>query len=95
MVQPDPPAFAWGESSPREELVERTSGDRRPGETWVERAYRGPTPGNPSLSLRKRLKRAAFFDQRERDSATDGAARVEADAGLPERLTEQRELEAA
>jgi hypothetical protein len=95
MVQPYPPAFAWGEPSPQEELVERSSGNRRSGETWVERAYRGPTPDNPSLSLRKRLKRAAFFDQRERDSAADRAAPVEADAGLPERLTEQRELEAA
>ena len=26
---------------------------------------RGPTPDNPSLSLKKRLKRAAFFEQRE------------------------------
>jgi len=29
-------------------------------------AYRGPTPENPSLSLKKRLKRARFYDQRAR-----------------------------
>jgi hypothetical protein len=32
----------------------------------VQAAYQGPTPDNPSLSLKRRLKRAAFFDQRER-----------------------------
>lgn len=29
-------------------------------------AYRGPTPDNPSLSLKNRLRRASFFDQQER-----------------------------
>jgi hypothetical protein len=32
----------------------------------AQAAYRGPTPDNPSLSLKKRLKVASFFDQRER-----------------------------
>lgn len=32
----------------------------------VQAAYRGPTSDNPSLSLSRRLKRARFFDQRER-----------------------------
>ena len=32
----------------------------------VQAAYRGPTPENPSLSLRKRLKLAAELDRRER-----------------------------
>jgi LPXTG-motif cell wall-anchored protein len=32
----------------------------------VQAAYRGPTAENPSLSLRRRLARARFFDQRER-----------------------------
>lgn len=32
----------------------------------TQAAYRGPTPDNPSLSLKRRLKRAAFFDRRER-----------------------------
>lgn len=42
-------------------------------------AYLGPTPDNPSYSLKHRLKRASFFDQREREAAASGAA-------MPERL---------
>jgi hypothetical protein len=53
-------------------------------ESHVERARRGPTPDNPSQSLQKRLKRAAFFDQRERLAAQGEAERVDAGAGLPE-----------
>jgi len=34
----------------------------------VQAAYRGPTPENPSLSLRKRLKIAGELDRRERES---------------------------
>ena len=58
-------------------------------ESHVDRARRGPTPDNPSLSLKKRLKRAAFFDQRERLAAEGKAVPVEADAGLPESLDDQ------
>lgn len=65
-------AFAWGNSAP----VQRH-------ESWEERARRGPTPDNPSLSLKKRLKRAAFFDNREREIAAGRASRVDAIAGLP------------
>jgi hypothetical protein len=86
-----PSAFAWGNAQPAEQSVEA---DRRPGETWVERAYRGPTPDNPSLSLRKRLKRANFFDARERRVAAGKADAVDADAGLPENVAD-RELELA
>jgi hypothetical protein len=32
----------------------------------VQAAYRGPTPDNPSLSLRYRLRRASALDQQER-----------------------------
>ena len=46
-------------------------------ETHVDRAMLGPTPDNPSLSLKTRLKRARFFDQRDREVAE----------GLPNRLT--------
>ena len=35
----------------------------------VQAAYRGPTEDNPSLSLKHRLRRASFFDQRERQAA--------------------------
>ena len=58
-------------------------------ETHVERAMRGPTPDNPSLSLKKRLKRAAFFDQREREVAAGEAEPVDPDAGLPEAMIEE------
>jgi hypothetical protein len=58
-------------------------------ESHVDRARRGPTPDNPSLALKKRLKRAAFFDQRERLAAEGKAVPVEADAGLPESLDDQ------
>ncbi len=53
-------------------------------ESHVDRAMRGPTPDNPSLSLKKRLKRAAFFDKRDREVAQGQAEPVEADAGLPD-----------
>ena len=84
-------AFRWGNPA----QVATKSDDRRPaGETWVERAYRGPTADNPSLSLRKRLKRAAFFDKRDREAAAGHATRIEPDAGLPDELN-VRELETA
>ena len=53
-------------------------------ESHVDRAVRGPTPDNPSLSLKTRLKRAAFFDQREREVAEGTAEPVDPEAGLPE-----------
>jgi len=58
-------------------------------ESHVDRATRGPTPDNPSLSLTKRLKRAAFFDLREREVAAGEAEPVDAYAGLPERMVEE------
>lgn len=38
----------------------------------TQAAYLGPTPDNPSYSLKRRLKRASFFDQREREAAAAG-----------------------
>ena len=58
------------------------------GQSHVDRAMLGPTPDNPSLSLKKRLKRAAFFDQRDREVAAGKAQPVDADAGLPEQMVE-------
>ena len=58
-------------------------------ESHVDRAMRGPTPDNPSLSLRKRLKRAAFFDKRDREVAQGKAEPVDADAGLPEAAVDE------
>jgi len=84
--------FAWGDAPSKEPESARG----KSVETWVERAMHGPTPDNPSLSLKKRLKRAAFFDQREREVAAGEPVPVEADAGLPESLDEpERQLEAA
>lgn len=60
-------------------------------ESHVDRAMLGPTPDNPSLSLKTRLKRAAFFDQRERQVAKGKAVPVDADAGLPEQMVEDIE----
>jgi hypothetical protein len=60
-------------------------------ESHVDRAMLGPTPDNPSLSLKKRLKRAAFFDQRDREVAAGKAAPVDVDAGLPQQMVEDIE----
>ena len=71
------PAFAWGD---------RPAAMPQRAESRIEAAYRGPTPDNPSHSLKKRLKRAAFFEQRERMVAAGKAEPVPADAGLPKAL---------
>jgi hypothetical protein len=98
-LAPPVSAFNWDQAhattqTPAEEpMVEQD--DRQPGETWVERAYRGPSPLNPSVSLKTRLRRAAFFDKRERDAAAGLAAPVDPTAGLPDRLVGQREDELA
>ena len=64
------------------------TGDCTELESWTERAKCGPTPDNPSQSLKKRLKRAAFFEQRDREVAAGDGAPVDADAGLPEAMDE-------
>ena len=58
-------------------------------ESHVDRAMSGPTPDNPSLSLKTRLKRAAFFDKREREVAEGDAEPVDPEAGLPEAGVEE------
>jgi hypothetical protein len=91
IVAPEASAFSWGDPKAASRPLDDES-DRRPGETWVERAYRGPSPANPSVSLKHRLRRAAFFDKRERDVAEGRAEPVETDAGLPDGRIEEREL---
>ncbi len=76
-----PSAFAWGRTAP---AIPIGAG----GGSWVDRARRGPTFDNPSLSLKKRLKRAAFYEQRERAVAAGLAKPLVRLAGLPERATE-------
>ena len=84
MVAPPMSAFDWSDE-PRRQLAD---GDCEDLESWTERAKCGPTEDNPSQSLRKRLKRAAFFEQRDREVAAGNAEPVDADAGLPESLEE-------
>ena len=93
-------AFAWGNQPQaaepaRSSDVTADGDDRRPGESWVERAYRGPSANNPSASLRNRLKRAAFFDKREREAAAGLAKPVDGSAGLPDAMVEEQERELA
>ena len=92
-----PSAFAWGEQNNGPPRADQTvdEDDRMPGESWIQRAYRGPTPNNPSVSLKARLKRAAFFDKRERDVAAGKAEPVDMDAGLPDAIVEEQERENA
>lgn len=104
IVAPEASAFSWGRpeagqldtgvpaAAPRETVARDDGDDRWPGESWVDRAYRGPSTNNPSLSLRKRLKRAAFFDSREREAAEGRAESVDTTAGLPEAAIDEREL---
>ena len=68
------------------EMLNTESGSE---ESHVDRAMRGPTPDNPSLSLKTRLKRAAFFDKREREVEAGVAEPVDAEAGLPEAGVEE------
>ena len=75
----DKSAFSWSDGS-RETVRSKN---------WIEAARRGPTPDNPSLSLKKRLQRAAFFDQRERAVASGTALPLSPMAGLPEALAKQ------
>jgi hypothetical protein len=66
-----------------EPALEGPCADAAPG-SHVEAACEGPTEDNPSLSIKKRLKRAQFFDQREQLAAAGMAVPVEPDAGLPD-----------
>lgn len=84
LVTPSNSAFSWGAIAPRATPPVTREPSMHANESWVERAYRGPSPDNPSQSLRKRLKRAAFFDRREREAAAGTAERVDAGAGLPD-----------
>jgi hypothetical protein len=84
IVAPSMSALAAANARPRETV----SGACDDLESWTERAKCGPTAENPSQSLKKRMKRAAFFEQREREVAAGQAAPVDADAGLPEALDE-------
>lgn len=85
------PVMAWGSTAP---AATATVGDGEVPEgidpdSHVAAAYRGPTAENPSLSLKTRLKRAAFFDQRERQAAAGEAAPLDMTAGLPDAVVDE------
>ena len=86
------PVMAWGSAAPAA-MTTVGDGDGEVPEgidpdSHVAAAYRGPTAENPSLSLKTRLKRAAFFDQRERPAAAGEAAPLDLTAGLPDAALE-------
>ncbi|WP_051503955.1 hypothetical protein [Sphingomonas jaspsi] len=71
---PERSAFAWGKPAAASAVATSAQPLPRGFDTsrfgrHVQAAYRGPTPDNPSLSLKKRIKRASFFDLRERQAA--------------------------
>ncbi|MEO7503847.1 MAG: hypothetical protein ABIT69_01540 [Sphingomicrobium sp.] len=82
-------AFDWSPSGPVAVGTTVAASDAMlaPDSSHFDAAMSGPTPGNPSLSLKKRLKRAAFFEQRERQVAAGIAKPLPLDAGLPETMT--------
>ena len=93
----DAPIMAWGEPATAAPLTAAApvtthplvEGEVPPGidpKSHAAAAYRGPSADNPSLSLQKRLKRAAFFDQREKLVAAGMATPIARDAGLPEAM---------
>ena len=57
-----------GSLSPDEGAQMAATGNARHAR-HTQAAYDGPTLDNPSLSLKTRLKRAHFFDQRERKAS--------------------------
>ena len=101
MAEPSPvvaekPAMAWNTTAAFAPAVVAASSDGD-GEvpdnvdpsSHVAAAYRGPTAENPSLSLKTRLKRGAFFDQRERQVAIGDAAPLDMTAGLPDAVIDE------
>ena len=85
-------AFGWNGSAmaaPAPALSPLPNGVVADKGSHVEAAYRGPSPDNPSMSLKKRLKRATFFDQRARQVAKGEAVPVAPGAGLPAAMAKQ------
>jgi hypothetical protein len=96
VVEPDlatAPAFATAAAAPaaapRHDPVDETAPTTALPEGFdlsrfgrhVQAAYRGPTPDNPSLSLKYRLRKATALDQRER---TEAETKIEPVAQKPD-----------
>jgi len=102
IVAPETSAFAWG-NRPQAGTLETPAAVQTEADEpmtlpsgfdlsrfgpHVRAAYRGPTPDNPSLSLRNRLRRAAAMDQKERAMGREASC-----APMNgETVTEHREL---
>ena len=102
IVAPETSAFAWG-NRPQAGTLETPAAAKAEADEpmtlpsgfdlsrfgpHVRAAYRGPTPDNPSLSLRNRLRRAAAMDQKERAMGREASC-----APMNgETVTEHREL---
>jgi hypothetical protein len=90
MAQPEP-AFRRAEATPAHDEVESDvpvtpipqGFDLSRFGRHVQAAYRGPTPDNPSLSLKNRLRRASFFDQQERRAAEEAPQQAPTAAPQP------------
>lgn len=93
------PIMAWGATTAAAATAAPVGdGEVPPGvdpASYAAAAYRGPSADNPSLSVKKRLKRAAFFDQREKLAKAGLATPLARDAGLPEALEAPPALPAA
>ena len=76
------PAFAWAPPAATTPTLLPASIAADSIGHHVRAAYEGPSPNNPSLVLKKRLKRAAFFDLRDRQAAA-GEAMPTVASGLP------------
>ena len=99
IVEPSPslapaPAIAMAAPVAAETATTGPCADAAPG-SHVEAACEGPTEDNPSLSIKKRLKRAQFFDQREQLAAAGMAVPVATDAGLPDAVETSARMTAA
>ena len=94
-IAAEKPAMAWGTpAAGAPAMATSTEGDGEVPEgidptSHVAAAYRGPSDENPSLSLKTRLKRGAFFDQRERQVAAGEAAPLDMTAGLPDAVIDE------
>ena len=89
---PSASAFGWGRYPPNGAGFRRrvgSSSGRDLGRAGVSR----PTSANPWVSLKARLKRAVFFDKREREVAAGTAVAVEPGAGLPDNLDDSTDAQ--
>jgi hypothetical protein len=71
---PASPAVAYADADGDEQMTLANGFDLSRFGRHTRAAYRGPSPENPSLSLRKRLRTASFLDGRERLAEEQGIA---------------------